>query len=205
MNENSATSNYPSQEWIESVRQQMLAFAFNQLNDHHLAEDAVQESLMAALQHRDQFKGQASFKSWVFAILKNKMVDYMRKNSKYTALSDLSSTQDNEDHLLDTLFDQSGHWHKDSIPHAFNQSWCNPEAHVHADSFWQVLETCLTHLPSEQARAFLMREYLELATDDICQQLAISHSHYYVLMHRAKLRLQTCLSLRWFDETATAS
>ncbi|WP_131668386.1 sigma-70 family RNA polymerase sigma factor [Psychrobacter pygoscelis] len=187
-------------EFITAVREQMLAFAQSQLNNSHLAEDVVQEALMAALQNSDKFKGNAAFKSWVFAILKNKIVDHIRKDSKYTNLSSLHDhSEGSEDILLDTLFDEAGFWHKDNMPSQFNNSWCNPEVHVHSDGFWQVLEVCLTNLPSDQARAFLMREYMDLETDEICQEMAINSSHYYVLMHRARLRLQTCLTLRWFE------
>ena len=193
-----------SAEFIESVRKKMLAFATNQLGDHHLAEDVVQEALISALQNSEQFKGDAAFKSWVFAILKNKIVDCIRKDSKYTNLSSMHDhTDGSEETLLNALFNEAGFWQKGSMPCQFDNSWSNPEVQVHSEGFWQVLEVCLTNLPSEQARAFLMREYMELDTDEICQELAINSSHYYVLMHRARLRLQTCLTLRWF-ETKTA-
>ena len=189
-----------SPEFIEAVRKQMIAFAYNQLGDHHLAEDVVQDALISALQHSEQFQGNSAFKSWVFAILKNKIIDCIRKDSKYTNLSSMHDHEEgSEETLLNALFDEAGFWQKGSMPSQFDNSWCNPEVQVHSDGFWQVLEVCLTNLPSEQARAFLMREYMELDTDEICQELEINTSHYYVLMHRARLRLQTCLTLRWFE------
>ena len=202
----SATPKTPQQqispEFIESVRKQMIAFAYNQLSDHHLAEDVVQDALISALQNSNQFKGDAAFKSWVFAILKNKIVDTIRKDSKYTNLSSMHDHEDgSEETLLNALFDDAGFWQKDSMPSQFDNSWSNPEVQADSDGFWQVLEVCLTNLPSDQARAFLMREYMELDTDEICRELDIGNSHYYVLMHRARLRLQTCLSLRWFEST----
>lgn len=188
--------------FVASVRQQMLAFARSQLGDYHLAEDVVQETFIAALQYGDQFKGEAAFKSWVFAILKNKIVDNIRKNSKYTTMSSLSDMQDgNEDTLIDALFDEAGSWYPNSKPSQFDNSWSDPDIQVQSEGFWQVLEACLTNLPGEQARVFLMREYIELGTSEICQTLEISTSYYYVLMHRARLGLQTCLSIRWFEST----
>lgn len=187
-------------QFVNAVREQMLAFARLQLDDYHLAEDVVQEALMAALQHSHQFKGESAFKSWVFAILKNKIVDSLRKNSKYTLISDLHNGEEGmEDQLIHTLFNESGFWHKDSRPNPFDNSWCNPEAQVRSEGFWQILEACLVNLPSDQARAFLMREYVELSTIEICQTMLISSSAYYVLMHRARLGLQTCLNIRWFQ------
>ncbi|WP_019673649.1 sigma-70 family RNA polymerase sigma factor [Psychrobacter lutiphocae] len=189
-------------QFVEAVRHQMLAFARLQLDDYHLAEDVVQDALLSALQYSGQFKGNAAFKSWVFAILKNKIIDNIRKNSKYSTISSLKeSSDDNEDSLLDALFDEAGSWYPECKPSQFDDSWCDPEAHVHSEGFWQVLEACLTNLPSEQARAFLMREYIELETREICETLCISSSNYYVLMHRARLGLQTCLSIKWFNYT----
>jgi|26BtaG_2_1085354.scaffolds.fasta_scaffold01913_2 RNA polymerase sigma-70 factor (ECF subfamily) len=203
-NPNSAQSHDKvTPEFITQVREQMLAFAQLQLGCSHLAEDVVQDALLAALQNDAQFKGDATFKSWVFGILKNKIVDHIRKDSKYVSFSALQNLQENgEDIVLDTLFNDTGFWHKDCMPSRFNHSWSNPEVHVQNEGFWEVLEVCLTHLPSDQARAFLMREYMELDTEEICQEMVISSNHYYVLMHRARLRLQTCLTQRWFQVNA---
>ncbi|MDN3502764.1 sigma-70 family RNA polymerase sigma factor [Psychrobacter sp. 5A.1] len=193
-------------EFVTSVRQQMLAFACCQLADNHLAEDVVQDALMAALQYGDQFKGEAAFKTWVFAILKNKIVDCIRKNSKYTNMSSMQNHEEgNEETLIDALFNDAGSWHKSCRPSQFDNSWSNPDVQVQSAGFWKVLEACLTNLPSEQARAFLMREYIELDTHEICRTLEISTSNYYVLMHRARLGLQTCLTIRWFDSEPDAS
>lgn len=187
-------------QFVDAIRVQMLAFARLQLDDYHLAEDVVQDALMAALQHSHQFKGESAFKSWVFAILKNKIVDTLRKNNKYTLISTMHNGEDGaEDTLINTLFDDAGSWHKDSRPSQFDSSWCDPETQVQSEGFWQILEACLVNLPSDQARAFLMREYVELSTMEICETMLISSSAYYVLMHRARLGLQTCLSIRWFQ------
>lgn len=187
-------------EFIEAVRHQMLAFARSQLDDYHLAEDVVQDALMSALQYGNQFKGNAAFKSWVFAILKNKIVDKIRKDSKYATLSSLHNANEFcDDSLMDILFDEAGSWHPECKPKQFDDSWCDAEAQVHSEGFWQVLQACLTNLPSDQARAFLMKEYIELETEEICNTLQISSSNYYVLMHRARLGLQTCLSIKWFS------
>ncbi|WP_296402610.1 sigma-70 family RNA polymerase sigma factor [Psychrobacter sp.] len=191
-------------EFVEGVRHQMLAFALLQLDDYHMAEDVVQDALLSALQYGGQFKGNSAFKSWVFAILKNKIVDHIRKDSKYSSVSSLKGLKEGfeegcDDSLMDALFDEAGSWHPECKPKQFDNSWCDPEMHVHSEGFWQVLEACLTNLPSEQARAFLMKEYVELETQEICNSLKISSSNYYVLMHRARLGLQTCLTIKWFN------
>ena len=62
----------------------------------------------------------------------------------------------------------------------------------------------MDHLPPAQGRVFLMREWLELGTDEICMELQISSNNLWVLLHRARLRLRGCLQQRWFDSSAAA-
>lgn len=186
----------------------MLQFAHNQLADSIAAEDVVQEAFINAFKYLDSFKGNSAFKTWVFAILKNKIADHIRHNQKYVPLATLQGSAHGsepvgDDELLDMLFDDTGHWQDNSPIRAFDNSWYRhdtPENHAHQDGFWQVMEACLQNLPSEQARVFLMREYIELTTDEICQEIGISQQNFYVIMYRARLRLQKCLSVHWFDQ-----
>lgn len=186
-----------NERYLSNLYKELLKFACNQLNDDALAQDAVQECLLSAMQYAYSFKGNSAFKSWVFAILKHKITDCFRKNMPYVALGDLG---DDEVQMADLVFSQAGRWHKDYMPKVFDDSWCDPELQVHHHHFWQVLSCCLEHLAGEQARVFLMKEYLALESDEICQVVQISKQNYYVLMHRARLNLQTCLTRHWFEE-----
>ncbi len=204
MNKQEKTENnhYLTDTFIVETREKMLAFAQSQLKDGHRADDAVQEALTAALQYQGEFRGQALFKTWVFAILKNKIADQIRKNSRYTPVSQLQTEQSDshysDEELLCRLFKEGGHWHKDSRPQAFDDSWQTPEDRAQTADFWPVLEACLAHLPAAQSKAFLMREYLELETEVICAEMQITTKNFYTLMHRARLRLQQCLNTHWF-------
>lgn len=186
--------------FLDELYQAMLSFATNQLGNEQYAKDVVQDALVNALKYANKFQGKSTFKSWVFAILKNKIADFIRQNHKYIALSELSDDEQSDEEFLELLFDKTGHWHNDNAPKAFDDSWCNPETNVEQTDFWHVLELCLNNLPKEQARVFLMKEYIELDTQEICQELSISSQNFYVLMHRARLRLQTCLSVKWFND-----
>ncbi|MDO4699782.1 MAG: sigma-70 family RNA polymerase sigma factor [Moraxella sp.] len=188
-------------DFLDDIYQAMLKFATNQLGNEQYAKDVVQDALVNALKYADKFQGKSTFKSWVFAILKNKIADFIRHNNKYVALSDLTDDDSQSDEaFLELLFDKTGHWHNDNALSAFDDSWCNPEFSAEQTDFWHVLELCLNNLPKEQSRVFLMKEYIELDTQEICQELGISTQNFYVLMHRARLRLQTCLSVKWFDD-----
>ena len=171
---------------IAEIRKQMLNFAKLQLQDSNVAEDMVQESLLSAVKNITNFKRQAALKTWVFAILKNKIVDHLRQKDRLVLESDLLSDDENGN----SFFDQNGHWKEDCQP----KGW--QENAVYSDEFWLIFETCLTYLPAKQAKVFMMREYLELPADEICGSEEITSSNLHVLLYRARLQLQHCLSTK---------
>lgn len=183
--------------FIEDLRQQMVRFAGQQLGDDQLAEDAVQEALVGALSNASGFGGRAAVKTWVFAILKNKIADVLRHKRRMVAISSLLPDDENDEDLS-TLFDRKGFWRIDERP----VPWGDPEACFQEQQFWLVFGACLDGLPPKQARAFMMREFIELETDDICEATGITASNLFVMLHRARLRLRECLENNWFAERA---
>ena len=179
--------------YLTDIRRQMLRFATLQLGDAHAAEDAVQEALAAALGNTRQFQGRSALKTWVFGILKNKIADALRQRKRVINASSL--LRDDEDAGgLPELFDTRGMWQPDHRP----QPWLDPEEAVTQQEFWVVFEVCLEGLPPNQARVFMMREFIELDTAEICVATGITSENVYVLLHRARLRLRECLEHRWF-------
>ncbi|MBK5207223.1 MAG: RNA polymerase factor sigma-70, partial [Polaromonas sp.] len=164
-----------------------------QLSDSHLAEDAVQEAPIGALKNAKSFGGRAALKTWVFAILKNKIADALRQKQRLVYAGSLMH-EDEEDEDFSALFDARGFWQKDERPVA----WANPEEALRQGDFWRVFEVCLEHLPGNQARVFMMREFVELESDEICKAVGITVSNLNVMLHRARLRLRECLENRWF-------
>ena len=179
--------------FLQELRRQMLKFATLQLGSVDLAEDAVQEALIGAMRNARSFEGNAAFKTWVFAILKNKIADTLRQRSRLVEASRLLHSDEDEDEL-DELFDHRSHWQADERPRA----WGDPEAVVHGQHFWRVFEVCLEYLPGQQARIFMMREFIEMESQEICAAMDISISNLNVILYRARLRLRECLENRWF-------
>ncbi len=179
--------------FLEDIRRQMIKFAMLQLGDGHLAEDAVQEALIGALKNAASFGGRAALKTWIFAILKNKIVDTLRHKQRVVNASSLLREED-DDEALSELFDQKGFWQQDERPIA----WGNPEASLHESYFWCVFEACLERLPPKQARAFMMREFIELDADEVCDAMNLTTSNLHVLLYRARLRLRECIENRWY-------
>lgn len=170
----------------------MIKFAFLQLSSLPQAEDVVQEALTSAFQNLDSFKGRAAFKTWVFAILKNKIIDVVRQKSRLVAMSELFKDEESE-LSVDELFDASGHWHKYEAP----QAWQSPEEMMEQSDFWIIFEACLDHLPAKYAQVFMMREVVELSSNEICSKLELSISNFNVLMYRSRTRLRECLENKW--------
>ncbi len=188
-----ASASFDDPVFLQDLRRQMLRFATLQLSDANLAEDAVQEALIGAFKSANRFGGRAALKTWVFAILKNKIADVLRQRQRLHEVDlMLHSHEEGED--FRELFDARGFWQADERPAA----WGDPDQAVHSAQFWRVFETCLDHLPNQQARVFMMREFIELETPEICEAVGITVSNLNVMLHRARLRLRECLENNWF-------
>ena len=188
-----AASRLTDDAFLNDLRQQMIKFAILQLRDKDMAEDAVQEALIGALKNVKSFDGRAALKTWVFAILKNKIIDVLRQKKRLINVSDLLRKDDEDGDIL-ALFDQKGMWRLDERP----ADWGDPEVTLRERDFWRVFEACLEGLPPKQARVFMMREFIELETDEICATVEITVSNLNVMLHRARLRLRECLENKWY-------
>ena len=180
--------------FVEQVRRDMLAFAQLQLRDAMLAEDAVQDALTAALTGGKDFSGRSALKTWVFGILRHKIVDLIRQQSRTTPISAFGNDEDDMDQTFDALFKANAHWQPACRPAA----WADPEAALREKHFWAIFDACLTHLPKNTARVFMMREFLELDTGEVCAAAGITTSNCHVILHRARSALRGCLEKSWF-------
>jgi RNA polymerase sigma-70 factor (ECF subfamily) len=175
---------------LEALRPALLRFAVLQLRNDALAEDVVQDALIAVLEKPEQFAGQSSLRTYVTGILKYKIIDAIRSSARERPIE--TGYDQSEAEAIDALFAANGHI-VDTPRH-----WGDPDATLEQKDFFRVLEICLEKLPEKTARIFLMREWLELDTDEICKELAISTSNAWVMLYRARLRLRECLDLHWF-------
>lgn len=180
-------------EELIALRADMLRFARLQLRDDATAEDMVQEAVEAALRNASSFSGSSSPKTWVFAILKNRIVDHLRQARRTVAMSALVDDGEDWQERLEAFFNERGGWRDEARPTA----WADPEQSMQNKEFWVVFEACLEHLPANTARVFMMREFLGLDADEICAELAISTSNCHVILHRARLKLRSCLGNGW--------
>ena len=169
-----------------------MRFARAQLRNDAWAEDAVSETVLAALAKPQAFAGQSQLKTWLVGILKHKLIDQIRRHSREVSAT---TAEDGEDYDA-LLLNDGGGWREAPA------EWGDPEATLGQREFFEVLEVCVEELPGVQGRVFMMREWLELDTAEICKELKITSTNAWVLLHRARLRLQTCLQQRWFGNKA---
>ena len=179
---------------LETHRPYLLRVAVLQLRDNTLAEDVVQETLLAALQSESGFSGKSSVKTWLTGILKHKIVDAIRRKTREPAFAMLDEECQIDD--FDALFDETGHWEN---PPA---DWGDPESQLSRQQFFDVMQFCLEKLPPNTGRVFMMREVLELETHEICKELTITSTNLWVILYRARMALRQCLEQHWFASQA---
>ena len=179
---------------LDAHRGYLLRVARLQLRDDALAEDVVQETLLAALSG-GTFSGKSSLKTWLTGILKHKIIDAIRRKQREPLLA---STFDDECDIedLDGLFKAPfGAW--DSPP----ADWGDPEQALNRSQFFDIIDFCLEKLPPNTARVFMMREVMGLESDEICKELAITANNLWVILYRARMSLRECLEQNWFKES----
>jgi RNA polymerase sigma-70 factor, ECF subfamily len=176
--------------WLEQHGDYLYRYALLRLRDSAAAEDVVQETMLAALKSSPRFAGASSERTWLVGILKHKISDWFRRQQETT----LDNTNDDEE-----FFDKDGFWKSEKRPLAWN---ANPELILQSKDFQRILTQCLNELPESLARVFILREVNELTTDEICELLDITPGNLWVMLHRARLRLQHLLGLHWFNVVA---
>ena len=177
---------------VERFRGYLTRYALLQLRDQAAAEDVVQETLLAAVQAGARFLGKSTVKTWLTGILKHKIIDQVRRQSREQPLLQSADDERTESDIVDALFQSDGHWQS---PPA---NWGDPASALEAKAFWETFEMCSRLMPMKTARVFMMREVLELTTDEICKELNITATNCWVMLHRARLSLRECLQTRWF-------
>ncbi len=179
------------EEQTVALQDYLLKFARLQLRNDAWAEDAVSETVLAALAKPQSFGNRSQLKTWLVGILKHKVVDALRHHHREVCVGG-----DSDDAQADPLesidFQADGHFTEQPA------DWGNPEQQTSSQQFFEILEACASKLPAAQGRLFLMREWLELSSEEICKELQLTPTNLYVQLHRARLRLRACLELNWF-------
>ncbi len=175
--------------WLEEHGSALYSFALLHVRDTYRAEDLVQETLLAALKARDRFQGEASVRTWLTGILKHKIMDDFRRQSREAPAPDSpeAAWQAAEVQRVEESFTDNGNW--DPPP----TDWGNPEKNLSSEQFWSLIEHCLTTLSPRLARLFILRELWEMETEEVCKELAITPTNLWTMLHRARLGMRQCV------------
>ncbi len=175
-----------SEAWVDRYGDALFHFALARVNNREVAEDLVQETFLAAVKSQENFKGHSSEKTWLFGILKHKVIDHYRKRKNIIYEQDLGRAPDN----LDDFFDAKGAWQ------IRPEHWsANPGKSQEVKEFIDHFYRCLSELPKRSADVFAHREIDGLSTREICNLLDITSSNCWVILYRTRMLLRKCLEL----------
>ncbi len=174
-------------DWVRQYADSMFSWALHKTSHKETAEDLVQETFLSALKAYDKFQGKSNPKTWLFSILNNKISDFFR-NSYRQPVSNSTSE-------FDTYFNEKGQWKSGAIP----SDWGGDTEHLLDNSEFQTtLNQCLNKLPQNWLHAVQLKYLDERTSDLISQELNISVSNFWQIIHRAKLQLRKCIEFNWF-------
>jgi len=172
--------------WLERYGDILFRYAVARVHDQTVAEDLVQETLLAAIGAAETFKGGSTEQTWLVGILRHKVLDHLRKASREQQLQidwATSAAEVNDD------FDEHGRWR---VP---PDAWAAPEEALTQAEFWQVFQ-----MPEQQRTLFALRELDGIETDVLVETLKISSkNNLWVMLSRARERIRRCLQSQWFS------
>ena len=176
-------------DWVDEYAADLFSWASYKVSDTELAKDLVQDTFLAASEKIESFKGESSPKTWLFSILKYKIIDHYRIKVKQPVKFD--------NQLFSNFFDGSGKWYSQKKPH----DWHEEERHLLDDSDFQaVLKKCMDALPEKWNACVKLKYLMKKGGEEICQELDITPTNFWQIMHRAKLSLRDCIEINWFTE-----
>jgi len=176
--------------WVDMYADYLYAYAKQRVGDEEWARDLVQETFLAALENIDRFEGRSSERTWLTAILKNKLSDSLRKKSRLTLVKTDGEFEDTE------FFDANlNNWKREHWPALLGVEGNDP---LHNKELREILRNCIEKLPPLWLAAFTRKHVDDESTAMICSDLKVSDSNFWVIMHRAKVNLRSCLQRKWF-------
>lgn len=181
-------SGFVPEKWVDNYGDELYRYALVRVKDNGFAEDIVQETFLSAWKSRETYNGTSSEKNWLYAICKNKIIDHFRKQS---SSSSIIVGKDEE-----MYFDNNEHWQSKDSPKDWN---INYDKKVESKEFYLVLENCKKKLKDIQQQVFVLKYMEDLDTVEICETLKITQANYWVLIHRCKLHLRSCIQKNWLN------
>jgi len=179
------------------LRQRLFRHARLSVSDEGAAEDLVQETLIAVVEQFSTHRREATLRTWATAILKNKVADWYRSPDR-RRIVELTTSDEGLEDTVEALYRPDGRY-VDPVP-----GWQQPENREEQRQMMSVLERCLSDLPRQTGRVFMMREWLGFETSEICERMGLSAENCRTILHRARTALRVCMQHRWVDAKASS-
>jgi RNA polymerase sigma-70 factor (ECF subfamily) len=177
--------------WVGLHADFLYNYALSRLNDDELARDLVQETFLAALEKSAGFRGESTERTWLTAIMKYKIIDIYRKRAGGLKGTDRLGIPADEPEWFDP---DLNHWKKEHWPAPFGVEDKDP---LHNKEFMKVLEYCMSKLPPLWISVFRLKHMDDEQTATICKQMRLTSANFWVIIHRAKINLRSCLQKNW--------
>jgi RNA polymerase sigma-70 factor (TIGR02943 family) len=187
--------------WLDSHGDYLYRYALVRVRDAAVAEDLLQETLLAAVRGREIYAGRSSERTWLVEIMKHKVIDHFRRVAR-NAQFQLCAEGDDETDCFEESEPWRGHWREERAPNlwAFDAGKC-----FESGEFWETLDRCLSQLSPQMSTAFTLREIDGLTSSEICEILNITPNNLWVLLHRSRTKLRELLEANWFSRRTAAS
>lgn len=173
--------------WVRAYSDALYSYVCSKISDTNTAQDIVQDTFLSAWKARETYNGQASERNWLFAICKNKIIDYYRNSAKIS-INYIAELNNNNDY-----FTADNDWQ----PYARPQEWTTS---LETKELYKILKLCKEKLQELQNAVFCLKYFDDLDSDEICKELAITPSYYWTLMHRARLQMRACIDRNWYNK-----
>jgi RNA polymerase sigma-70 factor (TIGR02943 family) len=176
--------------WVDNYTDYLYNFAFYKIGKVEEAEDLVQETFLSAFKGKENYSGAASEKTWLMAILKNKIVDYYRKPKIVDSFT--SYLGETEDSFENSFFEENnyGRWTEEIRDNYFSKA---ADSFLISKEFQKYLSICLEKMPTKLKSIFVSKYLEDEKTENICKEFGITSSNYWVIIFRSKTLLRTCL------------
>ncbi|NNF20283.1 MAG: sigma-70 family RNA polymerase sigma factor [Flavobacteriaceae bacterium] len=174
--------------WVDLYADYLYNYALARVSDPEVAKDLVQETFFAGLRSAANFKGNATERTWLIAILKRKVIDHYRKINSIKGKAEVriqyKSSNENE-----------GEWLEEQVadPYSLEENDA-----IENEELGLAIQDCISKLPKKQSKVFTMKTVEGLETEVICNELGINPSNLWVMIHRARAALMGCLNENWF-------
>ena len=183
--------------WLDCHGDYLYRYALVRVRDAGVAEDLLQETLLAAVGGYESHAGRSSERTWLVGILKHKVIDYFRRVARNAEFQFVPQGDGDETEWFEESGPWSGHWREDRAP----LTWpIHAEQSLESREFWETLENCLSKLPQQMSIAFTLREIDGLTSTEICEILNITPNNLWVLLHRSRAKLRQLLEAEWFQK-----